>query len=223
MKTSGNKNYFFELVTIVVGIMLSFLINEWRENAKNKDKEISYLDNLRSELLADTSKIRDEIAALALIERGVDTILNMDIEKRVPDSLQIFLRSQALYSSLPQRRITYRELQQTGESYLITNRNLLRDIITYYESVVWEIKEYNKIDENHVLNQLIPYFTAKIDMEGGSLVQQPFKEKHFRNILRYNKGFKMVQIALYKKQLEEIRKLNAAIEDEIIKLGATPS
>jgi hypothetical protein len=223
MRTRLHKNYFFELVTIVVGIMLSFFINEWREDAKNKKKEIIYLDNLRTELLADTTKIREEIEILKLIERGADTLLTMNVAKRIPDSLQTYIKSQGLYSTLPLRRITYEELQQTGESYLIRNRDLLRDIITYYESVVWEIKEYNKIDENHVLNHVIPYYTANIDMDGGPISQQPFKDKLFRNLLRYNKGFKTIQVGLYKKQLEEIYKLNTAIEAELEKLGGSSS
>ncbi|MCB0662965.1 MAG: hypothetical protein KDC24_09510 [Saprospiraceae bacterium] len=223
MKIRGNKNYFLELITIVVGIMLSFFINEWRENSKNKEKEITYLQNIKEELYADTSLIRDEINILGVISRGADTILNLNFDRPRPDSIELFIKAQTLYSTLPQRRITYHELQQTGESRLIKNRELLRDIINYYESVVWEIKEYNKIDENHVLNHLIPYYSAHFDMEKEKGNRQVINDLLFRNLLRFNKGFKEMQINLYKKQLKEIEVLGNEIKNELEKLGAPTS
>jgi hypothetical protein len=216
MRTSGRKHYFLELVTIVIGILLSFFINEWRETQKNKKAELNYISNLREEILSDTSQIHQEIKLLDFIVRGADSILNIQGDLgQFPDSMQLYFLSQMQYSTLPLRQTTYRELQQTGESKLISNRELLREVIEYYENTVWQIREYNDIDKNMVLNELIPYCSANFDMRGMiKEFSEELLDKQFVNLLSYNKNFKKVQIFLYREQLKKIKELGHKLADE---------
>ncbi|MEZ5056403.1 MAG: DUF6090 family protein [Saprospiraceae bacterium] len=221
MRTRGRKHYFLELITIVIGILMSFFITEWRENQKHEKAELNYISNLKEEILSDTTQIHEEIKVLDFIARGADSILNIQSdERRYPDSIRMYFLSQPQYSTLPLRQTTYRELQQTGESKLISNRELLREVIEYYENTVWQIKEYNDIDKNMVLNELIPYYSANFDLK--KVVAEfstDLQAIQFVNLLTYNKNFKKVQIFLYREQLKKIKELGQKLQEEYKRLG----
>lgn len=213
------RGYFLEMLTIVFSITLSFMLNEWRTNAQNESKQIQYLEQFSENLVGDSIKISQEIRDLARIARAADSLFVALTTGREPDSLEYFLGMQPTYSTIPVNDLAYKELVQTGESGLIKNRHLLKELISYYDIHFWEIKEYSAIDRKVVLDRLLPFFEEKLE---GLIPIQKNKSAltgQFINIINYNKNFKIRQKALFEEQLKRISGLRIKIETELAHLN----
>ena len=50
----SKSSYFFDLIVIIAGITVSFIVNEWRESNKLEDKKEQLLVNINKDLYADS-------------------------------------------------------------------------------------------------------------------------------------------------------------------------
>ena len=217
MNNRSWKSYLFELVTIIMGITIPFLLNEWRIHQSNQKKEHQILMDLHENLVTDSLLLVEEIQAIKLCTRSCDKLIKAKSFEELGDSAFFFLAYSQIYSTTPFNDISYKALEQTGESKMIKNKALLANIISNYEKDYFTIKEYNDIDKQLVLTRLIPYVEANIDydppiIKSGSEVLQA---THFRNILRNNQLFKKIQVNLYKEQIVKLRKLIHQIDEEL--------
>ncbi len=212
------RNYFFELLIIIIGISISFLLNEWRVNYGNRQLEKASLLGLQDNLAEDTTVIIAEMEILESIIESCTKLTEYNIDKWGRDSLNRFIRPTRQYSTIPINDISYRIMEQTGESKHIRNRTLLNDIIRLYDNHYWEIKIYNDIDKKIVLDQYLPYFAKHFDNFDNFNQQHDLSVLHdrqFLNLVRTNRTFKQIQVVLYQRQLERIRKLMARIDREL--------
>jgi len=155
-KTITWRLFFFELFVIILGISISYFANEWRLDQKERKEEKQLLSELRSNLVKDTISIQNEIKFLKEITRMADSIIRHEDLTPIQDSLGIYLLAQMNYAGSNFNDLTYKELKQTGKSAIISNRDLLKDIISLYEREYWLIKEYHSTDKSTVANRLIP-------------------------------------------------------------------
>lgn len=218
MAQKNFKNYLLEMLTIVFSITLSFMLNEWRENAQNEAKQVRYLRHFEENLSEDSLKIYQEINDLKSVARASDSIIEYSIGGREVDSLDFFIQTQPVYSTIPINDLAYKELTQTGESGLIKNRNLLKDLISYYDIHFWEIKEYSAIDRKVVLERLLPFYEENLGGADSIQNRSIIRSLRFINLIGYNKNFKSRQIALLQKQLERIGILQSQIRQELRRL-----
>jgi len=50
----SKSSYFFDLIVIIAGITVSFIVNEWRESNKLEAKKEQLLVNINKDLYADS-------------------------------------------------------------------------------------------------------------------------------------------------------------------------
>ena len=217
MNNRSWKSYLFEMVTIIMGITIPFLLNEWRIQQSNQKQEVQILTDIHENLVTDSLLLTEEIQVLGTCTRSCDKLLTAQSFAELGDSAFFFLAFAQMYSTMPFNDIAYKALEQTGESKLISNKKLLADIITNYEKDYFTIKEYNDIDKQLILTRFIPYIEANIEYDppivhSGS---EALKATHFRNITRNNQLFKKIQINLYQEQLKKLRLLIGQLEEEL--------
>ena len=219
MKERNWQSYLYELITIILGISISFLANECRVNYGNTIQEQRILSDIHENLLTDSTLINEEVKALQFVDYVCSRVLRLDNIDALPqDSIDLFFRCTQLYSTLPVNDIAYQAMEQTGEFALISNRTLLKKIIGLYDIHYFNINEYNEVDKNLILDRVIPYYEANFphgedfDSEKANAVIQ---ELHFRNLIKNNQHFKRIQIRLYQEQQKLIRELIREIELEL--------
>ncbi len=139
-----------EIILVVIGILIALQINTWNEERKLRNLEISYYENLLSDLKKDSvefhfkksNAIRNQ-AKLLNILRYIDSGYN--IEKAKVEDVEwrriIFRDTAALMISLSQAGFvqfpklfenTISDLRNTGNIKLISNTELKNEITLYY-------------------------------------------------------------------------------------------
>lgn len=220
--------YFFELLIIVIGITISFWFNNLRESRIEKKEEIRLLTTIKENLIADSLQL---FAEKELYSKSGDYFKNL-VDRPFSqgwDSLEMGLGYLQTYSSIPVTEVGYKELQGGGLKY-ISNRDLRENIIKHYSVKNWEWQEYNEIDRDMVLNQIIPYinqnapfFERVMELENNPKSLNKLKliieTDHFKNLVKMSNLFKNVQVRLYIKILKENRILLEGIEKDLSRLN----
>ena len=220
--------YFFELLIIVIGISISFWFNNLRESRIEKKEEIRLLTTIKENLIADSLQL---FAEKELYSKSGDYFKNL-VDRPFSqgwDSLEMGLGYLQTYSSIPVTEVGYKELQGGGLKY-ISNRDLRENIIKHYSVKNWEWQEYNEIDRDMVLNQIIPYinqnapfFERVMELENNpkslNKLKLMIETDHFKNLVKMSNLFKNVQVRLYIKILKENRILLEGIEKDLSRLN----
>lgn len=220
--------YFFELLIIVIGITISFWFNNLRESRIEKKEEIRLLTTIKENLIADSLQL---FAEKELYSKSGDYFKNL-VDRPFSqgwDSLEMGLGYLQTYSFIPVTEVGYKELQGGGLKY-ISNRDLRENIIKHYSVKNWEWQEYNEIDRDMVLNQIIPYvnqnapfFERVKELENNpkslNKLKLMMETDHFKNLVKMSNLFKNVQVRLYIKILKENRILLEGIEKDLSRLN----
>ncbi len=151
------QKYILDILVIIIGISISFLLDEWRQNLQEKDIEIESLESIRSNLMVDTVILNTRIKRCEVFLWSYSQILKYDSLDFPKDSLKIYLDHTLTYSTFEATQIGYEALKQTGNAKLISNKELLTSIIQLYEQDLELIEEWSDIDKFFVVNEMIPY------------------------------------------------------------------
>lgn len=217
------KKYFFELVVIVVGITISFMVQNWQEARKSRHEEVLMLERIHSDLAEDTLAMRAEIKVLEDIVRYGESLLRSTQIEDMADSLNIFLGYQLQYSVFTKTDIGYQSMGQGRSAQLISNRPLLNKIIRLYALRYKELEEYGDVDKTFMLGEFIPYFNLRFpfvpdfDFQafGAARFNTYLQADAFKNLLRANVLLKRQGVVRYGAAIDVIAGLMADIEQEI--------
>ena len=219
------QKYLFEVITIFVGITLTLLADGWKEDLAERKKEMLLLRQLRDNLAGDYQYLKEEISILKEGIRISDFFLSPDLSpKRLPlppDSSKQYSRMLQMYSTFPFNATAYQVMRETRDGQLITNLKLLGKIIRLYERNYFDLREYNTIDKNLILDRLMPHLEANFNSTNDILHpanRNALRSAHFRNIVYNSRHFKRIQVRLYENQLPVIDSLIREVEVEVKRL-----
>ena len=147
---------------IVAGIMVSFLLNEWRQQQKDERTEQRLLASLLVDLRADSVAIAKELLDMDQTISAGTSLANTDGLPAATDSLAILISESAAYVTFTPNDLTYQELRTTGSAALIQDTELLRAIIDLYDHQWPLMAEYQSIDKWMVLERYYPYLQEHI-------------------------------------------------------------
>lgn len=219
--------YALDLFVIILGISVSFMLNEWREHNQNQRSEIAALQAIHDDLVADSLVIHTENKTIESFQKLYNYFLkNADNPKANPDSIQRALASFAMYTTLEIKNVGYEQLKATGQLGLISDKQLLSQIIDLYTNQYAVVKEYGYIDKKMVLEQYIPFIMKDAPLSINDLNSKPditkmkayktlIKNKTFKNMFFINIGFK-AQILTQNRELKnQIKQLINKIEKHL--------
>ena len=222
--------YLLELIVIIFGISASFMLNQWRIDREDRRNEIRLLESLQANLVADTTFIGREMRFLTggLTFYG-KALASKDLSTLPQDSLGFFLTSIAAYSDFHYYDNAYHEMSSTGNSRLISSKDLRSKIFQLYNSHYQKLVEWRSIDKQFILERMIPYleahmpYTVDFVFIGSApslerMSQMLAEDVQFKNMLKTNRLFKFSILRLYKNTRKETDSLLVDIETELVKL-----
>ncbi|MFT6828936.1 MAG: hypothetical protein ACJAZV_002230 [Roseivirga sp.] len=156
-KRIGIKYYFAEIIILIFGISISFLLNEWRLNSQAQKEQIKLLEDFQSNLKADSAAISSIVKNLEMQQKASMVLLQLKEQELFSDSTAVnFLRTLS-YSPFTPTQITYEQMKSLGASDLIENDSLVKQLVSLYEVSYKSVNEWTEVDGAHVKQTLIPY------------------------------------------------------------------
>ena len=115
-----------EIVLVVIGILIALSINNWNENRKNKIIEHTYLENVKADFILNLSSLDKFILDRENSIKASDSILEFFNGERDLD-INAFNRYSVnvmVWFPFEQHDNTYKELLNSGNLSIITNKNI---------------------------------------------------------------------------------------------------
>ncbi len=224
------SEYLIEFIIIVLGITLSFILNEWRNNRDNRAAEIEALQAIHADLIADSTTVGKEIKLSNSYEKYYGYFLqNIKNKNAKQDSIVQALNVFGNYTTFEIRNVNFQQLQATGQLRLISNKKILTQIVNLYANEYENIKEYVHIDRVMVLEQILPFLIKESNLSLYKLYARKdilklkeyknlLNDKAFQNLFLMNQVFKFQTIQRYVALKKLIGEVIKAIEAELNKL-----
>jgi hypothetical protein len=222
--------FFFEFVTIVTAVLLSFTINAWQLEREDRMVELNLLRQIKSNIELDTAVLHRNIRISKMIIEEYDKVLAIDDLADIrPDSINSQLDLVITYTKFKSVDIGFQEMQQTGTSYLIQNKEVLKQVIKLYTFWYGYVEEWNQIDSDHILHRMIPHMDENFPYSEWNaydklLENNPnglfrcLQDNTFRNLLRTNREFKRSVLMFYETNLEQAAATLQVLDEEIARL-----
>ena len=184
--------YIYEVLAIVIGITLSFMVDEWREERQNREIENTYLINLRSDLVQDTSFFTLMISRDSQsVNDGIKLrkVLYQNDSVNNPENFIVSTQFIGRLIAVEAINTTFVEIQNSGMLKLIKNDSLRRNLIAYHEDIL--LPTFNGLIEervwkmhDHIIKQLpFEYFLAEeMDVSMDSLDYEIITSKLIENL-----------------------------------------
>lgn len=164
MHTMKWKEYFIELLIVIIGITAAFSLNNLAEAGKENNLERKYLEDIRSDLVRDSTlldkSIRFSRSKLTRIENIVGLLLN-DPQRQYADSLLTSISIVGSYNFFYPESFTINSLLVSGDLKLIQSRELKKELLRLkwrYDFVERDqINFTNAMDQNYYPKVLQEY------------------------------------------------------------------
>ena len=219
-----------QVLVLVSGITISFLLNEWRTKANNRQIEIRTLEALRDNLTTDSTLLDLRVKQIAVMAAAYDKLLNPEEGLALPnDSLDTAMDLLNTYTGFSRKDMAYVELQQTGNSRLIQNKELLSRIINLYHASYDNLEEWEEINRRFILDRMLPFLDMEAPFAGGSSAQGKMQgtrpvytalieDDRFMNLVKTNLLFKNAQLTVFGITKKEVAEVIGFIEKELERL-----
>ena len=131
-----------EIVLVVIGILIALQINNWNEDRKKRELELSTLAELKSNLLVDIKDSQDDLKNYNSTSNSSDIIIDY-IDGKIPfhDSLNIHLGKIPVQGVFTPNKATYENLKVIGIK-LVSNDSLRTAISDLYEGRYLYVQKY---------------------------------------------------------------------------------
>jgi hypothetical protein len=228
-----------EIVLVVIGILIALSINNWNENQKKQQFEITILKNIQDDILADKIDFELNLQYLKETFKNEDLLLNflLSDSQITPDNIS-YVDALGIDLIAIFHNASFNNLQN-NDIGLISNNNLYKKIARYYDFYASAISELeNKHDFANTYDEKFIYLKkhfkiidkkTKYELSAENTWNQDFNRYNFTvknmDMLKKDEEFKMVlaesqlvtttQISFYKQLLEIIAALNESIDIEV--------
>ena len=185
-----------EIILVVIGILIALQINNWNENKKARQTEITLLENIRKDLSLDTLDINFNLKYHSQFIDEEKKLLNFLMSNLEQPETAIDYNS-ALTTPLliVLHESTFANLQNNNV-WILTNNDLRKDISRFYDFYSTGIQKIeNDLSSYETYDVKLPYFLKyfKLDPNGKPMVITNNKSKEY-----YNPDFEKKAIVLNK-------------------------
>ena len=144
-KTTNYLKYAIgEIILVVIGILIALQVNNWNEQRKQREKELHYLTNLKTDLILNIAEIEKYIASRKSQTESAKVILDYFENRKPLDNLDDFnMHAVNVYTWQKFFQIdnTFQELTNSGNLSIISNdsiKNGLLNLETAYKKLKYE-------------------------------------------------------------------------------------
>lgn len=189
--------YLSEVLVIIVGITLSFLFDEWRNEREDGRAEREYLTALRADLAQDTAMLGAYIGMEEKFVAATQRLATFSTPAEISDSLHLLIDAAASYVEFAPATSTFEELKQTGRTNLLRDDTLRRFLFQLHTVVYDNTGDWIAVDKQHVLSYIIPEMSNYFPITTDSAMLVPLhasipalKGLRMRNLLTTGVSFK---------------------------------
>ncbi|MGB5321640.1 DUF6090 family protein [Lutimonas sp.] len=226
-----------EIVLVVIGILIALQINNWNEDQKGRRREMTYLENIKTDLLLNIDELNNFvesrescIASCDIVLDYYNTLVPLDLDHFNYHSLNIMI-----WYPFNQHDNTYQELLNSGNLAILSNKsikNRLQNMQVGFKKIAFVEGEMQQDYESYLydtyfsftdLDRNLRNFEAQMDQENKQAIIQISEEEvrvllnnmKFKNgvvLSKYNSGLLMAE---YQTMVQNTRELIDLIEKEI--------
>ncbi|MFC4723429.1 DUF6090 family protein [Geojedonia litorea] len=222
-----------EIVLVVIGILIALSINNWNEQLKIQDTEISTLKELNSALEISKQNLISLVNNNKRWQSYNYKIKDYLKNKKVYDStLDICFGTYYWTGKAQLTTAAYDQLKNDGLD-LITNNTLRKELIYVFEDFFGQIKnEHEQWEKDYLANVIYPNHVKFFQKYFPDSPNEYFDEyakpinynallndTKFLNIISENISLRNYSITFKEQLIVKIDSLNAQIKNEIIKLN----
>lgn len=214
-----------DLLILVIGIVLSFTLTEWRQNKADLNEEKRIIGLIYSDLKEDTTNINSNLELLESLKSGFDSILSYRNRPSEADPVQVLRWAYSVVNFVPfdPNRTGYIQLSNHKNSGALKNKKILTSIIGLFND---EYETLNTLNESHkelLLNQMtpkyfswIPFLEKPTDLNEKNIAQLRalLNDNEFLNMLQFELILKINLEKQYAHSLESIESILQLIETD---------
>ncbi|MEL6667470.1 MAG: hypothetical protein AAFO91_03185, partial [Bacteroidota bacterium] len=173
--TFGNVKHFArDLVILVLGIMLSLMLNEWRENRSARADEMRVVNQMVEDLMSDTTMLSESLATVEALSEL--TVFTSSEDALMTDSLQkagISSWSLAAYAPMVPQKTAFHELTYQDQHRNIRFPKLASRFINLHEGIYSLLDRVTNQHADYLLSDLAPYMNVSMPPIKQILNKQP--------------------------------------------------
>jgi len=224
-----------EIVLVVVGILIALQINNWNEDLKIRNKELTYLESIKTDLLLNVEELENFLELRDSCVVSCNRVLDYYEDELEIDLVDFNFHAVNLMIWFPftQHDNTYRELLNSGNLSLISDKKTKNDLqdmqvgfqkIAFiegemqqdYESYLYDVY-FTIADVNKNLEQFEAHIESKADATKLSKTEvlDLLKNLKFKNGVRLSKYNSKLLTAEYKQMIETTQNIITRIDDQL--------
>ena len=134
MKTKTNwKNHFIELIVVVIGITIAFMMENWRQEEASREIEQKYLQSFRDDLQGDANTLDSVTVSIQnkiyLLRSFIGDIKKGEVKQdRAEEVISDMLSNLSFFP----KQATYESIKNSGGMNIISDYELKESIVSYY-------------------------------------------------------------------------------------------
>ncbi len=219
--------YLIEIIIIIIGISLSFALDDW-DKRRNEQKEYrTHLENMLQDIKIDSLQMVNDFNSYWRKDQAVDLVLRFSSWEN-PDSILALDSGVSSLSNfvefLPNNN-TFQMLSSTGGFKVFTNPELVSELIQLYKYDYAYIKMMGEEADKYRSKYLEPFLMENIYFEDRFTfpnirtdVRKIIEDRTFRNICINYQGGAYSAMNSYRRAITRMRKSHDLIVEELSKL-----
>lgn len=211
------KLHIIDLIVVIIGVSVAFLISDWAEKKKEQQEIRAILNAMANEIRYDvdvftTHQIPKNIENAAFQKRLLDILQEDSVNQ---DSLSLYFAKGVFQNNnWSISRSTYLTMQEAGKIAVVKSNELQRDIRTLYETRYLQ-SEYVKTLGLKTDEEIRNYINEKIDFQVPSTYVDLKEDRKFRNLMYQRYELTKGKIHEYKGNVEVLEEVLEKIKMEL--------
>ena len=209
--------YIIEIFVVVIGIMVAFSLNNWKESVMLKTMEMQLYSDLIQELHIDLDEIQDVLndnnRYLSRFNNASEIILT-DMQMQLADTIGVTALELANFSDFNKRESAYEVLASSGKLDMVTNKNVLRQL----QQLGILYTYINRLEKNHeqLVMMTLPKITDYLSLKPFRVIQKEALYNYkFHNTLQIFIHILNEKEGLYKRAENGLNHLIISLEEEL--------
>lgn len=209
-------NHFIELLVVVIGITIAFMLENWRQNSAYDELEQKYLNSLKSDLMSDKQLLdstvsyvekQNSILGEFVAEIRTGNVIKQKAEEMIPQVL--------ISHGFAPKQATYQSITNSGNLDIINDYKLLESLASYYNSYD-ELSIKEKILYDYQLKFVLPFVYENVDFLSGEIVDKSaINGFEFKNIVTGYYTLVGQNLEVYRNYKEANKELLEKIEQHL--------
>lgn len=216
VRTIGSS--FRDLIILVIGILLSFTLTEYKQSAADDREEQRIISLLYQDLKSDTTQIQNNLKSIRLLKNNFDTIMKY---KENPDSIEAIVLFSMAYSVInfvpfePQQT-AYLQFTYHENSGTVKNKEILSGVIALFTKEYTTLQSLNETHKSFLLDKLMVNYFRWFPNILSAKDFTPEKEAQILSLLENEEFLNMIQFEMILKMNIEKSYLNALDEINLV-------